>query len=154
MAGKIVILFGTVSGTSELVADEISESDLVESSDRIVNVVPMAKAELNVFNDTNARYLIVTSSYGKGEIPEKAQRFFDEIDCNRPDLSQIRYGVICLGDTKYSQTFCGAAKSFDRKLLELGAERIGEMCRIDASSGDFPEDVALEWFEQWIGCHK
>lgn len=154
MAKRIVILFGTVSGTSELVADEISESDLVESSDRTVSVVPMAKAELNVFDDNNARYLIVTSSYGKGEIPEKAQRFFDDLDSRRPDLSEIRYGVICLGDTKYSQTFCGAAKSFDRKLRQLGAERIGEMCRIDASSGDFPEDVALEWFEEWIGLYK
>ena len=150
MCKKIIILFATVSGTSELVADEISESDFVESSGWMVDVTPMAKAELNVFDNNDTLYIIATSSYGTGDIPETAQRFFDEMDSKRPDLSGIRYGVICLGDTKYSQTFCGAAKTFDEKLRELGAERLGEMCRIDASSGDFPEEVALEWFKEWI----
>jgi MioC protein len=68
----------------------------------------------------------------------------------RPDLSNVHYGVIGLGDKgTHGNTFCFAAKKFDRILSELGARRIGEPLFNDSCTG-LPEDDAAEWIESWI----
>jgi len=40
-------------------------------------------------------------------------------------------------------------KRFDDLLTELGAKRVGERYKHDASSGVLPEEVAVEWCQEW-----
>ena len=72
----------------------------------------------------------------------------------RPDLSNVHYGVIALGDRTYADTFCNGGRRFDAILAELGARRIGEVLLHDASAGTMPEEVAAEWVEGWIALCK
>jgi MioC protein len=96
-------------------------------------------------------FLICTSTYGQGDVPDNARALYEDLKEKRPDLSQVRYGVFGLGDRTYAETFNFGGKRFDEILTELGAQRIGERHTHDASSGILPEETALEWCQDWLG---
>jgi len=99
-------------------------------------------------------FLVVTSTYGQGDVPDNARRFYEELKAKRPDLSRVRYGVFGLGDRTYAETFNFGGKRFDDLLGELGAQRIGERVQHDASSGVLPEETAEEWGQGWLALAK
>jgi MioC protein len=99
-------------------------------------------------------FLVVTSTYGQGDIPDNAKAFFEDLKAKRPDLSRVRYGVFGLGDRTYAETFNFGGKRFDELLAGLGARRIGERVQHDASSGVLPEEMAVEWGERWLALAK
>ena len=147
MSVKLTIYVGTMTGTAELVAQEIE--DWVTAQDAEVDLVLMDDLDHTAF-DSDGPYLICTSTYGQGDVPDNAQALFDALTETRPDLGHVRYGLIGLGDSTYQQTFCFGGKRFDKLLEELGAKRVGTSFYHDAASGDLPEDDALEWFKQWV----
>ena len=57
--------------------------------------------------------------------------------------------MIALGDLTYKDTFCEGGTRFDTLLTELGARRVGEILKHDASSGTLPEEVAAQWIIPW-----
>jgi len=65
-----------------------------------------------------------------------------------------RDGVIALGDRTYAETFCFGGKRFDELLTELGAHRLGEVFRHDASAGTMPEELAADWAIGWMESVK
>ena len=95
-------------------------------------------------------FLICTSTYGQGDVPDNARALYEQLKSARPNLSHVRYGVFGLGDRTYAETFNFGGKRFDELLGELGAERIGERHTHDASSGILPEETALEWGQEWL----
>ena len=78
---------------------------------------------------------------------------FSSLESGKPDLSNVTYGVIALGDTTYKDTFCQGGLRFDKMLAELGARRAGEMLMHDASSGTLPEELAAQWVVPWVEQH-
>ncbi|HVM80473.1 MAG TPA: flavodoxin domain-containing protein [Stellaceae bacterium] len=147
MAGTLTILVGTMTGTAELVADEVKDAAASEGLE--AEVLAMDKLTSAVF-EREGPFLICTSTYGQGDVPDNARDFFAAIEAQKPDLSAVRYGVIALGDRTYAQTFCFGGKRFDKLLASLGAERVGEPMLHDASAGTIPEEVAVEWIREWI----
>lgn len=100
--------------------------------------------------DADKIFLICTSTYGQGDIPDSAYDLFESLQQQRPALDHVRYGVLGLGDRTYQDTFNFGGMKFDQLLAGLGAQRIGERAQIDASSGVLAEDSAIEWMEQWL----
>jgi MioC protein len=146
MSEKIKILVGTMTGTAELVASEIAE--VLENRGADAEIVLMDDLTADVFEPASA-YIVCTSTYGQGDVPDNARTLFESLKADRPDLSAIRYGLFALGDMTYAQTFCFGGRRFDDILQELGARRIGEREEHDASSGSLPEDEAATWAEGW-----
>ena len=146
MSKKIKILVGTMTGTAELVASEIAE--VLENRGADAEIVLMDDLTADVFEAASA-YIVCTSTYGQGDVPDNARTLFESLKADRPDLSAIRYGLFALGDMTYAQTFCFGGRRFDDILQELGARRIGEREEHDASSGSLPEDEAATWAEGW-----
>ena len=70
-------------------------------------------------------YVVVSSTYGQGDVPDNGQALADALERERPDLAHVRYGLFALGDMTYARTFCGGGMTFDRILSELGASRDG-----------------------------
>jgi MioC protein len=110
----------------------------------------MDKLEPSVFADREAVYLVCTSTYGQGDVPDNAKALYEALCAQKPDLAGVRYGVFGLGDRTYAETFNFGGKRFDEILQALGAERIGERYTHDASSGTLPEEIALEWAQSWV----
>lgn len=147
MALEINILVGTMTSTAQLVAQEIELT--VGDDDTIVTVTDMDKLDAAVLKP-GSLYLICSSTYGQGDVPDNARDFYESLLSARPNLEGVHYGVIALGDRTYLQTFCFGGKKFDAIFSELGAQRIGEVCLHDASAGTLPEEVCLEWAQHWV----
>ena len=141
------ILVGTMTNTAQLVAQEIELT--AGDDDTNIAVTYMDGLDATAVQPGNL-YLICTSTYGQGDVPDNAKSLYDSLVATRPDLTGLRYGVIALGDRTYLQTFCYGGKKFDAILTELGAQRIGEVCIHDASAGTLPEEVCIEWATAWI----
>ena len=143
----LTILVGTMTGTAQLVAQELELS--LEDDRTRVQTKLMDGLDARAF-DAGGLFLVCTSTYGQGDVPDNAKALFAALQSARPDLSRVRYGVIALGDRTYAETFCNGGKRFDSLLAELGARRIGEPMLHDASSGTLPEEAAAAWAASWI----
>ena len=139
---NIVVLYGTESGNAELVADDISDAlrDRVEVETRDMSAVRLQELVPEKF------FLIVCSTHGDGELPSGAVPFAEALDSERPDLGGLRYGMFGLGDRSYD-TYSRGSELIDVRLQGLGAERVGEYGRHDASSRDTASDLAILWAE-------
>jgi len=147
MAGaKITILIGTMTGTAQLCAQEMELA--LDDGETKIEAVLMDGLDSAVFTRDGA-FLICTSTYGQGDVPDNARALYEDLQRKRPDLSHVRYGVFGLGDRTYAETFNFGGKRFDELLTELGAKRVGERYKHDASSGVLPEEMAVEWCQDW-----
>lgn len=144
---KLKILVGTMTSNAEYVAQAI-EMDCADLVDEI-EVLAMDGLDGSVF-DEDALYLICTSTYGSGDVPDNARALYESLDREPRDLTHVRYGVLALGDRTYMQTFCFGGKLFDERLQGLGAQRVGDVWCHDASSGTLVETEGTEWARQWL----
>ncbi len=151
MSNGLTILIGTMTGTAQLVAQEVELT--LDAEDLPVSCQPMDGLDSQVFAP-GGLFLICTSTYGQGDVPDNARPMYEDLAAKRPDLSGVRYGVIALGDKTYADTFCFGGKKFDALLASLGARRIGEVMFHDASSGTMPEELAVPWSTAWIDLAK
>jgi MioC protein len=152
VALELTILVGTMTGTAQLVAQEL-ELTLDDGDTRVLTKL-MDGLDAGVFAGAGL-FLICTSTYGQGDVPDNARHLYESLKSARPDLSRVSYGVIALGDRTYAETFCNGGKRFDAILSELGARRIGEIMLHDASAGTMPEEVAVAWASGWVAqCRK
>jgi MioC protein len=150
---KLTLLVGTMTGTAQLVAQELELA--WDDGELQVETLLMDKLDCGVFAEPGERvFLIVTSTYGQGDVPDNAKFLYEDLKSKRPDLSRVRYGVFGLGDRTYAETFNFGGKRFDDILGELGAQRIGERVQHDASSGVLPEEKAEQWGEGWVALAK
>ena len=148
---KLKILVGTMTSTADYVAQAIQMdcADLVGD----IEVLLMDNLDISVFSPEQAKdaiYLICSSTYGSGDVPDNARALYESMSAQPQFLGHVRYGVIALGDRTYMQTFCFGGKKFDERLQDLGAQRIGEVWCHDASSGTMPETEGTAWCRQWL----
>jgi MioC protein len=145
---KLKILVGTVTGNAEYVAQAIQMdcADLVGD----IEVQLMDGLDIKVF-DEDALFLICTSTYGAGDLPDNAQALYASLDTSPKYLGAVRYGVIALGDLgSHGATFCFGGKLIDERLQGLGAKRIGDICCLDASDSSVPETEGTAWCRAWL----
>jgi MioC protein len=142
MSLNYTILVGTMTGTAEIVAEEIQYA--LEALGATAAVFNMSGLDIDVFK-RQGRFIICTSTYGSGDVPDNAKALFDSLTKHRPDLSGVYYAVFGLGDTTYQQTFCFGPKKFDALLASLGANRLTDTFLHNASGGTLPEEDCVEW---------
>ena len=154
---KLIILVGSMTGTANAVAQAIQMTCADQVSD--VRVLPMDGLNPDVFGAARGpgdemaepvAYLICTSTFGAGDVPDNAQDFYASLDADPRYLGHVRYGVVALGDSSYGETFAGGGRRFDERLQDLGARRIGELYALDAISGGQPEAEVADWCAAWL----
>lgn len=144
---QVTILVATMSGTAEMTAEEMEQALGDAGHDVVLSL--MDDVGNDVFKSDGV-FIICSSTYGQGNVPDNGLDLFESLTSERPDLSTVRYGVFSLGDTTYKETFCHGGMYFDELLTQLGAQRVGEMKRSDASSIELPEEIAPEWVMEWL----
>ncbi|WP_232838237.1 diflavin oxidoreductase [Streptomyces geranii] len=135
-AATVDVLFGTQTGTAELLADEVVAGararGLGGRATALDAVTPEQLAEMT-------HVLVVTSTYGEGEMPDNAGLFWEALQSDTaPRLESLRFAVLGLGDRGYDD-FCQAAKLIDTRLEQLGAGRVHD--RVDCDV-DYEEPAA------------
>jgi sulfite reductase (NADPH) flavoprotein alpha-component len=142
-ARLINILYGTQTGNSESVANDAA------SIAKQHGLLPSVKSMDDITLEQLAQMeyvLIITSTYGEGEMPDNAQMLWEAISANdAPRMEQMKYSVLALGDTSYDK-FCQAGIEWDQRLEDLGATRLFE--RVDCDV-DF-EEPAESWISEVI----
>jgi len=84
---------------------------------------------------------VVISTHGDGDPPDEARGLYEFLGTKRaPQLPELQYGVLALGDTSYPK-FCEAGRVVDERLAKLGAKRL--LPRVDCDV-DF-EKLATTW---------
>lgn len=78
------------------------------------------------------RTLIITSTWGEGEMPDNAESLWQTVNSNSPSLSGVNFSVCAIGDTAYDE-FCKAGTDWDEKYESLGANRVHQiqLCDVD-----------------------
>ncbi|MFT4191224.1 MAG: flavodoxin domain-containing protein [Comamonas sp.] len=149
-AQKLKILVGTVSNTAYAVAQEIELA--CADGVPVVEVVLLDEhATLDLFEATpEVLHLVCSSTFGSGDVPDNAQALYADFDLSPRFLGGVRYGVIALGDSMFGETYARGGLSFDEKLQDLGATRLGEPLLLDASEVSDPERVAAQWARDWL----
>ncbi|WP_145433618.1 assimilatory sulfite reductase (NADPH) flavoprotein subunit [Staphylococcus hominis] len=135
----ITLLYGSETGNAQGLA-EIFEERLSNIGH---NVTLKAMDEFKPKNLKNVEDLfIITSTQGEGDPPDNAAELHEFIHGRKaPKLEGVKFSVLALGDQTY-EFFCQTGKDFDKKLEELGAERLYE--RVDCDV-DYEEDA-----EKWM----
>lgn len=144
---QISVLVGTMTGTAELVAGDIKKA--LEGKGHDVEILLMDNLKADVFDRPGA-FLICTSTYGQGDVPDNARDFFSDLQASKPDLTGKLCGVIGLGDSTYQDTFNHGGQQFEQILRELNATLVGERMQHNASSGTLPEEDGVTWALEWV----
>ena len=131
------VLFGTQTGNAESLADQLvagaTARGLGGRATALDDVSPEQLAGMS-------HVLVVTSTYGEGEMPDNAGLFWDAVQASTvPRLEGLQYAVLGLGDTSYDE-FCQAGKLIDTRFEQLGATRVHD--RVDCDV-DFEDPAAL-----------
>ena len=148
MTKNMDIFVATMTGTALMVADEIVE--LCSEEDIEAKITEMDYLSDKNLKDLINPVLIVSSTYGQGDVPDGSKDFYNSVKSNAPNLSHINYAIFGLGDMTYKDTFAYGGKKFDKLFFDLHAKRIGDPFYHDASDSSLPEEAAVNWFKEKI----
>lgn len=120
-APEITILFGSQTGNATRLAGDLAQ----RLQEHGFNTTLWCMSEYRTNNLKKAGHLlIVTSTHGDGDPPDKAMAFHDFLHSRRaPKLEGLNFSVLALGDVSYEH-FCQTGKRFDQRLEELGGKRL------------------------------
>ncbi|HJG45290.1 sulfite reductase subunit alpha [Corynebacterium variabile] len=140
------VLFGSQTGNSSELADQLAAG--LRAAGLGANVTELDAAGVGALTSGSSHVLIVTSTYGEGEMPDNAGMFWEELNAaEMPRLEDLSFAVLGLGDSGYDD-FCQAGKDLDIRLEQLGAKRL--TARVDCDV-DF-EDEAAEWISAAVAA--
>ena len=140
----IEILVGSQMGAAEYTAEQVADTLVQAGYEVRLHLTP----ELEQLT-RNAIWLVITSTYGAGDLPDNIQPFADQLAQDRSDLTTVSYAVITLGDSSYD-TFCLAGRKIETLLATKHAKALGIKLDIDVLTAELPEDQALAWLPQLI----
>ncbi|MBW7476871.1 flavodoxin [Paenibacillus oenotherae] len=145
---EIIIVFASMTGNTETMADAIAEGVRSQGIEPVVKFVM----------DTNAAELvnyegIILGAYtwGDGELPDEFLEFYEEM--NSIDLSGRRSAVFGSADSSYA-LYGAAVDILLEKLKELGAENVLEGMKIELNPSSEEEEALRDFGRQFASAVK
>lgn len=134
--GKIILVFASMSGNTEAMADEIVKG--IEKAGGEVKVFDMIEATNASILEEYDGIILGAYTWGDGELPDEFLDFYDEMeDLN---LKGIKAAVFGSGDTSYPQ-FCAAVDILIERLKEQGSEIVLDGLKVELTpEGEDVED--------------
>lgn len=142
----IYILYGSQSGNCENISKLLY--DILNDGNEPI-IYGTLNSILNQIDNINGTVYIICSTFGNGDAPENASAFWRTIKSRKikNDLfKNINYNVLGLGNSNYSQ-FCYMGKKIDKRMEELGGQRIKQLICVDEVEG-LEEPIEL-WLDQF-----
>ncbi len=140
MAKKIVLIYGTTSGNTEELAEDVVDGLASSGAEVVVkNVTDASVDELGGYD----AIIFGCPTYGEGELQDDFVDFNDAI--SGISLEGKKAAVFGPGDSEeYPDTFCVAVDILEEALRRCGAEIVVEGLKID---GDVLEAIGTG--EEW-----
>lgn len=136
---KITLAYGTETGNSKKLATELA--GIIKKKGIQVKLADLSQYKPKDLIKEEFFFVII-STQGEGEPPMLAKKFYDHIHENELILTQLKFGILALGDSSYPQ-FCKTGEDIDSRFEILGAERIIPLKKCDI---DY-EQEAHQWIE-------
>lgn len=126
---SLTILFGSQTGNAAGLAEKTAK--LASNYGLEASVVDMDGYDKSNLANIK-RLLVITSTWGEGEMPDNAEALWQSVQSDAPALASMHYSVCAIGDTSYDE-FCKAGLDWDGKLASLGATSVQEikLCDVD-----------------------
>lgn len=146
-AGRLTIVYGSQTGNAKRLAEQLARQG--EAAGLAVRLLRADAYPVRELKDERALYVVI-STQGDGDPPDDARALVEFLAGKRaPELKQLRYAVLGLGDSSYPQ-FCAIGQKLDARLAELGATRL--LPRADADLDI--ETIATPWLVQALAKAK
>lgn len=147
---RITILYGSETGTAQDVAEQIWKTAKRKGLETSV----FAMNDYNVQNlDTEKMIVFVVATTGQGDPPNNMRQFWRLLlrkSLPTTLLSNVKYGILGLGDSSY-QKFNFAAKKLNRRLMQLGAKELLPIGLADDQHDLGIDAVVDSWLEEmWM----
>ncbi|MDP9958681.1 diflavin oxidoreductase [Chryseobacterium lathyri] len=138
-AKKITLAYGTETGNSKKLAVELA--GIIKKKGIQVKLADLSQYKPKDLAKEDLFFIII-STQGEGEPPILAKKFYDYLHENDLDISNLKFGVLALGDSSYP-LFCKTGEDIDSRFEILGAQRILPLKKCDI---DYEEE-AHAWAE-------
>jgi sulfite reductase alpha subunit-like flavoprotein len=136
-----IILYGSQTGNCEQISYELQNYIHENKIQTTIECKTLNEYVENINSNNLKNMIIICSTTGNGDPPDNAYNFWRKIK-NR-SLKQTfigtKYLVIGLGDSNYSN-FCYMGKMINKRICELGGERINDICIVDEVQ-DLEEEI-------------
>lgn len=138
----VLVLVGTQTGNSEIVADAVAErlGDLGFAA-HLLDMAEAVPEDLAAYRQIVA----VLCTWSEGTYPDNAVDFAESLEAVRPDLGGVAFGVVGLGDRDYDPFYQTAALRLRDLLTSLGADEAAPLWAIDGG----PTAADVEGAETW-----
>lgn len=148
-AAEIVVLYGSQTGN----AMRVAKRTVKRLAQRGLTATACCMSQFRPKDLRKTRFLlVVVSTHGEGEPPDKAKTFHEFLHSRRaPKLDGLSYAVLALGDQTYKH-FCKTGKDFDTRLAELGATRLVDRVDCDVDY-DPPAEAWIETVGEALALH-
>jgi flavodoxin I len=142
---KILVLFGTLTGNTEIVANQIYTAlKTINTNVTLKNVIQTKAQDLE-----EADFIIAgASTWDDGMIQVDFGTFLEEIANEQPELKNKKIAIFALGDSGYPQ-FCTAADVLEEQFAKYGLQPVTETLKLDG----FPDEAensqkTIDWIEK------
>ncbi|HIF90104.1 MAG TPA: hypothetical protein EYQ58_00875 [Candidatus Poseidoniales archaeon] len=125
----LTILFGSQTGNAAGLAEKTAK--MAANYELTASVVDMDGYDPASLVGAK-RVLIITSTWGEGDMPDNAEDFWQNVNKSSPALAGVNYSVCAIGDSSYDE-YCKAGVDWDNKFSALGATSVQEiqLCDVD-----------------------
>lgn len=144
---KALVVFGSTTGNTETVANQIGEKMQGKGVEVTVqNVTDTKVADFGGYD----LLLFGVSTWGDTEIEmqEDFQEFYDN-ELENAEVKEKKVAVFGCGDSSYEH-FCGAVDQLEEKLKDMGANVVNVSLKIDGDPSDVESEID-EWAEEAAG---
>ncbi|KAL0228655.1 hypothetical protein GEMRC1_013275 [Eukaryota sp. GEM-RC1] len=142
---QITLAYGTSSGSTKKLVNMLKkELDVFGFLTLIKEANTIIPADL----EQEEYFIFISSTVGRGKPPKNAQVFVESVLSDKSPLPNLKFSVIGVGDSSYSQ-FNVVAKTVHAALLEKQATPLLDPLLIDVKSDDI-SNIALSWFNQFL----
>jgi len=149
---NVALISGSVYGAAEDVARHAAQ--LLKAAGHHCYFDPRGDLAALLASKPEA-LLGITSTTGMGELPDNLLPLYGELRDQLPaPLRGLPGAIIGLGDSSYSDSFCGGGELLAELFEELGVRQVAPMLRLDASESVTPETDAEPWLAQFVQLLK